>query len=190
MGKIAPACQPCMSALALRATGFVVQPPHPRQPAINAGGLALHIFMNARVGQYQEALGLHPLDHDPRYFSLLHHAIDPEKAGEAWRTIPAQMDAAEAAGTHRFLRKAAINGLEPDDLIRGEIEGRRRAVNAFNFPPIPQSRDFNELPYRMLTPTGRREAAPDDKLREAIQPSSLPDVQLHIWGSMLRIVPD
>ena len=174
------------------------------------------------------------------------NGIDPEKAGEAWRTIPALMEAAEAAGTHHFPRKAAIvrpqrsqiewrvnftqvsradgaaiNGLEPDDLTRGEIDGRRQAVNAFNFlrtvpgfeksyivdlppqlgiretrrivggymlsgedvlgcasfddtigvngwpmeshvagdvifkfPPIPQSRGFNELPYRMLVPAG------------------------------------
>src|SRR5258705_5761524 len=86
------------------------------------------------------------------------NGIDPEKAGDAWRTIPALMEAAEAAGTHRFPRKAAIvrpqrsqiewrvnftqvsrkdgtavNGLEPDDLTRGEIDGRRQAVNAFNF---------------------------------------------------------
>ena len=174
------------------------------------------------------------------------NGIDPEKAGDAWRTIPALMEAAEAAGTHRFPRKAAIvrpqrsliewrvnftqlaradgtaiNGLEPDDLTRGEIEGRRQAVDAFNFlrtvpgfeksyivdlppqlgiretrrivgghmlsgedvlgcasfedsigvngwpmeshvagdvifkfPPIPESRGFNELPYRMLIPEG------------------------------------
>ncbi|MEA2822241.1 MAG: hypothetical protein QOJ86_4245 [Bradyrhizobium sp.] len=174
------------------------------------------------------------------------NGVDPEKAGEAWRTIPALMEAAEAAGTHRFPRKAAIvrpqrsqiewrvnftqvsredgtaiNGLEPDQLTRGEIDGRRQAVDAFNFlrtvpgfeksyivdlppqlgiretrrviggvmlsgedvlgcasfedsigvngwpmeqhvagdvifkfPPIPQSRGFNELPYRMLTPEG------------------------------------
>jgi hypothetical protein len=174
------------------------------------------------------------------------NGIDPEKAGDAWRTIPALMEQAEAAGTHHFPRKAAIvrpqrspiewrvnftqlaredgsaiNGLEPDDLTRGEIDGRRQAVNAFNFlrtvpgfeksyivdlppqlgiretrrvvggymlsgedvlgcasfedaigvngwpmeshvagdvifkfPPIPQSRGFNELPYRMLIPEG------------------------------------
>jgi hypothetical protein len=174
------------------------------------------------------------------------NGIDPEKAGEAWRIIPALMEAAEAAGTHRFPRKAAIvrpqrsqiewrvnftqlarvdgtaiNGLEPDDLTRGEIDGRRQAVEAFNFlrtvpgfeksyivdlppqlgiretrrviggymlsgedvlgcasfddsigvngwpmeqhvagnvifkfPPIPESRGFNELPYRMLVPEG------------------------------------
>jgi hypothetical protein len=172
------------------------------------------------------------------------NGIDPERAGEAWRTIPALMAQAEASGTHRFPRKAAIvrpqrspvewrvnftqlarkdgtaiNGLEPDDLTRGEIDGRRQAIEAFNFlrtvpgfensyivdlppqlgiretrrvvggymlsgddvlgcvafedsigvngwpieshvagdvifkfPPIPQSRGFNELPYRMLVP--------------------------------------
>jgi hypothetical protein len=174
------------------------------------------------------------------------NGIDPAKAGDAWRTIPALMEQAEAAGTHRFPRKAAIvrpqrspiewrvnftqlaredgtaiNGLEPDDLTRGEIEGRRQAINAFEFlrtvpgfensyivdlppqlgiretrrvvgdymlsgddvlgcasfedtigvngwpmeshvagdvifkfPPIPESRGFNELPYRMLVPEG------------------------------------
>ena len=174
------------------------------------------------------------------------NGIDPDKAGDAWRSIPQLMEKAEAAGTHRFPRKAAIvrpqksgiewrvnftqlkrndgsaiNGLEPDDLTRGEIDGRRQAVEAFNFlrtvpgfeksyivdlppqlgiretrrvvggymlsgedvlgcasfedsigvngwpmeshvagdvvftfPPIPESRGFNELPYRMLTPEG------------------------------------
>jgi len=174
------------------------------------------------------------------------NGVDPDKAGDAWRTIPALMEKAESEGTHRFPRKAAIvrpqrsqiewrvnftqlarkdgtaiNGLEPDDLTRGEIEGRRQAVDAFNFlrtvrgfeksyivdlppqlgiretrrivglymlsgedvlgcasfddsigvngwpieshvagdvifkfPPIPESRGFNELPYRMLTPEG------------------------------------
>src|ERR1700724_3568787 len=80
------------------------------------------------------------------------NGIDPEKAGEAWRTIPALMEKAEAAGTHKFPRKGAIvrpqrsgiewrvnftqlkredgraiNGLEPDDLTRGEIAGRPHA---------------------------------------------------------------
>jgi hypothetical protein len=174
------------------------------------------------------------------------NGVDPEKAGEAWRTIPALMEKAEAAGTHRFPRKAAIvrpqrsaiewrvnftqlaredgsavNGLEPDDLTRGEIDGRRQAIAAFEFlrrvpgfeksyivdlppqlgiretrrvvggymlsgedvlgcasfddsigvngwpmeshvagdvifkfPPIPESRGFNELPCRMLIPEG------------------------------------
>src|SRR6202165_6097732 len=36
------------------------------------------------------------------------NGIDPEKAGDAWRTIPLLMEKAEAAGTHHFPRKAAI----------------------------------------------------------------------------------
>jgi FAD-dependent oxidoreductase family protein len=172
------------------------------------------------------------------------NGVDPAMAGDAWRTIPQLMDEAEAKGTHTFPRKGAIvrpqksgiewrvnftqlkradggaiNGLEPDDLTRGEIEGRRQALAAFDFlrtvpgfeksyivdlppqlgiretrrvlggyqlsgadvlgcasfpdsigvngwpmeihaagevifkfPPIPQSRGFNELPYRMLVP--------------------------------------
>ncbi len=174
------------------------------------------------------------------------NGIDPDRAGEAWRTIPELMEKAEAAGTHRFPRKAAIvrpqrhgiewrvnftqlarrdgtaiSGLDPDDMTRGEIDGRRQAVAAFEFlrtvpgfensyivdlppqlgiretrrivgsymlsgedvlgcasfedsigvngwpmeqhvagnvifkfSPIPQSRGFNELPYRMLVPKG------------------------------------
>jgi hypothetical protein len=174
------------------------------------------------------------------------NGIDPARAGEAWRTIPQLMEAALAKGTHTFPRKgaivrpqksgiewrvnftqlkradgSAINGLEPDDLTRGEINGRRQAVEAFEFlrtvpgfeksyivdlppqlgiretrrvvggyqlsgedvlscasfddsigvngwpmeehvagdvvftfPPIPDSRGFNELPYRMLVPEG------------------------------------
>jgi hypothetical protein len=86
------------------------------------------------------------------------NGIDPEKAGEAWRTIPALMEKAEAAGTHKFPRKAAIvrpqrsqiewrvnftqlaredgtavSGIDPDEMTRGEIEGRRQAVKAFEF---------------------------------------------------------
>jgi hypothetical protein len=170
------------------------------------------------------------------------NGIDPERAGEAWRTIPALMEKAEAEGRHKFPRKGAIvrpqksgiewrvnftqlarrdgraiNGIEPDELTRGEIDGRRQAIEAFeflrtvpgfeksyivdlppqlgiretrrvtggyrlsgddvlgcasfddsigvngwpmeshvagdvvfSFPPIPESRGFNELPYRML----------------------------------------
>jgi hypothetical protein len=174
------------------------------------------------------------------------NGIDPARAGDAWRTIPQLMEQAEAKGTHKFPRKAAIvrpqrsqiewrvnftqlkrndgsaiNGLDPDDLTKGEIDGRRQAVEAFGFlrtvpgfersyivdlppqlgiretrrvvggcqlsgedvlgcasftdsigvngwpierhvagdvifrfPPIPQSRGYNELPYRMLVPEG------------------------------------
>jgi len=174
------------------------------------------------------------------------NGIDPAKAGDAWRTIPALMEQAEAAGTHKFPRKSAIvrpqksqiewrvnftqvtrkdggaiSGIDPDEMTRGEIEGRRQAVDAFaflrtvpgfensyivdlppqlgiretrrvvggymlsgedvlgcasfedsigvngwpkeshvpgdvifEFPPIPESRGYNELPYRMLVPEG------------------------------------
>src|ERR1700730_741525 len=79
------------------------------------------------------------------------NGIDPAKAGDAWRTIPQLMEQAAAAGTHKFPRKSAIvrpqkaaiewrvnftqiaredghaiNGVEPDDLTRGEIEGRKQ----------------------------------------------------------------
>jgi hypothetical protein len=172
------------------------------------------------------------------------NGVDPDKAGDAWRTIPSLMQKAEEEGRRRFPRKGAIvrpqrsaiewrvnftqvsradgraiNGLDPDDLTRGEIDGRRQAIDAFDFlrtvpgfeksyivdlppqlgiretrrviggyrlsgedvltcasfddtigvnswpieshiagdvvfkfPPIPQSRGFNELPYRMLVP--------------------------------------
>src|SRR6202451_2248576 len=33
------------------------------------------------------------------------NGIDPQRAGEAWRTIPALMEAGEANGTHRFSRQ-------------------------------------------------------------------------------------
>ncbi|QPF85448.1 FAD-dependent oxidoreductase [Bradyrhizobium genosp. L] len=174
------------------------------------------------------------------------NGIDPAKAGDAWRTIPERMAEAEAKGTHKFPRKSAIvrpqksqiewrvnftqvtrrdggaiSGIDPDDMTRGEIEGRRQAVEAFaflrtlpgfensyivdlppqlgiretrrviggymlsgddvlgcasfedsigvngwpkeshvpgdvifEFPPIPESRGYNELPYRMLVPDG------------------------------------
>jgi len=184
----------------------------------------------------------------PLYPSMMFrlNGIDPETAGEAWRTIPQLMEKALAAGTQRFPRRSAIvrpqrsgiewrvnftqvaredghaiNGIEPDDLTRGEIEGRRQAVAAFEFlrtvpgfekayivdlppqlgiretrrirggyqlsgedvlgcasfadsigvngwpieahvpgdvvftfPPIPESRGYNELPYQMLVPEG------------------------------------
>lgn len=86
------------------------------------------------------------------------NGIDPERAGDAWRTIPQLMEKAIAAGTHKFPRKSAIvrpqksgiewrvnftqvaredgyaiNGIEPDDLTRGEIEGRKQALAAFEF---------------------------------------------------------
>ena len=176
--------------------------------------------------------------------------VDDARAGEAWKTIPALMDAAEAAGEFRFPRRGAIvrpqrhggewrvnvtqlkngdgsavDGTDARSLSAGEVEGRRQAVDYLRFlrarvpgfenaylleiapqvgiretrrlvgehvlsgdevigcasfadsigvngwplelhvagdvewrwPPIPESRGFNQLPLRMLLP--RREGA-------------------------------
>jgi hypothetical protein len=171
--------------------------------------------------------------------------VDGERAGEAWRTIPALMDEAEAAGEFRFPRRGAIvrpqrhagewrvnvtqlknddgsavDGTDARSLSAGEVEGRRQAIDYLRFlrarvpgfenaylleiapqvgiretrrlvgeyvlsgddviacasfadsigvngwplelhvagdvewrwPPIPESRGFNQLPLRMLVP--------------------------------------
>jgi hypothetical protein len=173
--------------------------------------------------------------------------VDDARAGEAWKTIPALMDAAEAAGEFRFPRRGAIvrpqrhggewrvnvtqlknddgtavDGTDARSLSAGEVEGRRQAVDYLRFlrarvpgfeaaylleiapqlgiretrrlvgehvlsgdevvgcasfadsigvngwplelhvagnvewrwPPIPESRGFNQLPLRMLLPRG------------------------------------
>jgi hypothetical protein len=83
--------------------------------------------------------------------------VDPVKAGEAWKTIPALMQAAEARG-ERFPRKGAIirpqkhtsewrvnvtqvkdadghaiDGTDAHALSAGEIDGRRQARGFFEF---------------------------------------------------------
>ena len=171
--------------------------------------------------------------------------VDAARAGDAWRTIPARMDEAEAAGDFRFPRRGAIvrpqkhpsewrvnvtqlknadgsavDGTDAVSLSAGEVEGRRQAVDYLRFlrervpgfeaayaleiapqlgiretrrligehvlsagdvlgcasfadsigangwplelhvagdvewrwPPIPESRGFNQLPWRMLLP--------------------------------------
>jgi hypothetical protein len=85
------------------------------------------------------------------------NGVDAKLAGEAWRTIPALMDAAEKRGV-TFPRKGAIvrpqkhsnewrinvtqvktgdgravDGTNADELSRGEIEGRRQAIAFFEF---------------------------------------------------------
>ncbi len=83
--------------------------------------------------------------------------VDPHRAGDAWRTIPALMQEAEKRGA-RFPRKGAIvrpqkhpgewrvnvtqvrnadgravNGTNAAELSAGEIEGRRQALAFFEF---------------------------------------------------------
>ena len=85
-------------------------------------------------------------------------AVDDARAGEAWRTIPALMDAAEAAGEFSFPRRGAIvrpqrhagewrvnvtqlknadgsavDGTDALALSRAEVEGRRQAVDYLRF---------------------------------------------------------
>lgn len=85
------------------------------------------------------------------------NGVDPDAAGEAWKTIPVLMDEAEKRGVH-FPRKGAIvrpmkhetewrvnvtqlktgngralNGTDARELSAGEIEGRRQATAFFDF---------------------------------------------------------
>ena len=84
--------------------------------------------------------------------------VDAVRAGEAWRTIPERMDAAEAAGDFHFPRRGAIvrpqkhayewrvnvtqlknadgsatDGTDARSLSAGEVEGRRQAVDYLRF---------------------------------------------------------
>lgn len=85
------------------------------------------------------------------------NGVDPVAAGEAWRTVPELMDEAEKRGA-RFPRKkpvvrpqrnpiewrvnvtqmkrpdgSALDGTDADELTAGEIEGRRQAMQFFEF---------------------------------------------------------
>jgi FAD dependent oxidoreductase len=138
--------------------------------------------------------------------------VRPQRSPIEWRVNFTQLKRSDGS---------AINGIVPDDLTRGEIDGRRQAADAFQFlrtvpgfeksyivdlppqlgiretrrvvggyqlsgddvlgcasfedsigvngwpmevhvagdvifrfPPIPESRGYNELPYRMLVPEG------------------------------------
>lgn len=98
-------------------------------------------------------------DGDMLYPSMMFrlNGVDPDAAGEAWKTIPVLMDAAEKRGV-RFPRKGAIvrpqkhtvewrvnvtqiktgngraiDGTDARELSAGEIEGRRQALEFFQF---------------------------------------------------------
>ena len=98
-------------------------------------------------------------DGDTLYPSMMFRLnnVDAEAAGDAWRTIPTLMDEAEKRGV-KFPRKGAIvrpqkhssewrvnvtqvknaagravDGTDAAELSRGEIEGRRQAMDFFEF---------------------------------------------------------
>src|SRR5258707_7224894 len=49
-------------------------------------------------------------------------------------------------GCASFADSIGVNGWPMDSHVAGDV--------IFKFPPIPESRGSNELPYRMLTPEG------------------------------------
>lgn len=85
--------------------------------------------------------------------------VDPERAGEAWKTVPERMERAEAEGRFQFPRKGAVirpqknptewrvnatqianarngravNGADAMDFSAGEIEGRRQVAAFMSF---------------------------------------------------------
>lgn len=84
--------------------------------------------------------------------------VDPERAGEAWKTVARLMDEAEAAGTHHFPRKrpivrpqrhpaewranmtqlsnpdgSPVDGTDVWQLTHGELTGRRQILSSFQF---------------------------------------------------------
>jgi hypothetical protein len=52
----------------------------------------------------------------------------------------------DVLGCAAFADSIGVNGWPMESHVAGDV--------IFKFPPIPQSRGFNELPYRMLTPEG------------------------------------
>src|SRR4051794_3671027 len=52
----------------------------------------------------------------------------------------------DVLGCASFADSIGVNGWPMETHVAGDV--------IFKFPPIPQSRGFNELPYRMLVPEG------------------------------------
>jgi glycine/D-amino acid oxidase-like deaminating enzyme len=84
--------------------------------------------------------------------------VDPQRAGEAWKTIPALMEQAEAQGRHKFPRKGAIvrpqksgiewrvnvtqlanaaghalDGSDARELSQAEVTGRKQVASVMKF---------------------------------------------------------
>ena len=63
----------------------------------------------------------------------------------------------DVLGCASFEDSIGVNGWPMEQHVAGDV--------VFKFPPIPQSRGFNELPYRMLVPRARRQSAGRRALR-------------------------
>ncbi len=81
------------------------------------------------------------------------NGIDPDKAGEAWRTIPQLMEQAEAAGTHNFPRKGAI--------VRPQRSGIEWRVNFTQLARRTGPPSTASIPT--ISPAARSRAAPGDR---------------------------
>ena len=86
----------------------------PVEPAVAAGGLALHVFGDLRVRQDEKAFFRHRLDHHARHFRRLQHAIDPRGARARRRH----------AGLHR-LRTQHGHADAAVAILNGEMLGER-----------------------------------------------------------------
>ena len=57
-----------------------------------------------------------------------------------------QLSGADVLGCASFDDSIGVNGWPMEEHVAGDV--------VFRFPPIPESRGYNELPYRMLVPEG------------------------------------
>ena len=155
--------------------------PHRRPPGRDQVGALrgprrdLHRLLGRRrprpLGRRRDARRGGPLLFPTLMFRVGH--VDGARAGEAWRTIPALMDEAEAAGAFRFPRRGAIvrpqrhggewrvnvtqlknadgsavDGTDAKSLSAGEVEGRRQAIDYLRFLRARVPRLRKRLPAR------------------------------------------
>src|SRR3981189_1532756 len=75
-------------------------------------------------------------------------ALPPQRATREPRRIVGgyMLSGEDVLGCASFDDAIGVNGWPMESHVAGDV--------IFKFPPIPQSRGFNELPYRMLVPDG------------------------------------
>lgn len=155
------------------------------------------------------------------------NGVDPKAAGEAWATVPQLMDEAEKRGV-RFPRRkpvvrpqrnpiewrvnvtqlkkpdgSAVNGADADELTAGEIEGRRQAMEFFEF--LKREAPGFENAYIVDTPpqlgiretrrvTGHYQLTRDDVLSCASFPDTIGvngwPIEAHVAGDVKLEWPD